>query len=65
MKKITNDVNKTSVISKLCSSKHQTANVLTSTGNKMYIQFYSDDSYAGKGFAAMYRTIPASELIFD
>lgn len=58
---IANSPNKTNVIEKLCSSKHQTAHVMTSTGNKMYISFFSDFSYAGKGFAAMYRTIPASQ----
>lgn len=59
---ISNDANANKVISKFCGSKHiQHDNVVTSSGNKVYVHFFSDMSYAGKGFSATYKSTVASE----
>lgn len=32
--------------------------IYTSPGNKMFVKFHSDVSYAGRGFSASYKTVP-------
>lgn len=40
---------------------HNTKPVVTSRENRVYVNFYSDLSYSGRGFSASYKSIPASE----
>jgi hypothetical protein len=37
--------------------------VLTSSGNSMFVRFKSDMTYSGKGFSASYRTVNSSKSI--
>lgn len=57
---IANDANATHIITKFCGSKHEQNQVVTSIGNKVYVNFFSDLSYNGKGFAASYKSIASS-----
>lgn len=56
-------MNATHVLSKFCGSKHEQKAVATSTNNKVYVNFYSDMSYAGRGFSASYKSINSSKFI--
>lgn len=58
---ISNDAIASKVINKFCGVKHnEHQNVVTSSGNRVYVHFYSDLSYNGRGFQAKYKSIPAS-----
>ena len=37
--------------------------VVTSSGNSMFVKFKSDMGYSGKGFRAYYRTVDSSKCI--
>lgn len=58
---ISNDANATKIINKFCGSVHNTSGVVTSSTNKVFVHFFSDLSFAGKGFAATYRSIATSK----
>lgn len=61
---VSNDQNATKILSRFCGSMHNASHpgVVTSNSNKVYIHFYSDLSYSGRGFSATYKSIPTSEL---
>lgn len=46
---------------KLCHSTKDDHTIVTSTGNYMYIKFVTDNSYAGKGFSASYKSVASSK----
>lgn len=48
------------MINKFCGVKHnEHQSIVTSSGNRVYVHFFSDLSYAGRGFHAKYKSIPA------
>lgn len=48
-------------LSQMCHT--QDKQVVTSTGNSMFLRFESDMAYSGKGFRASYRTVDSSKSI--
>lgn len=57
---VSNDEKATKVINKFCGVKHnEHESIVTSSGNRVYVHFFSDLSYAGRGFHATYKSIPA------
>lgn len=44
------------ILAELCFSEKPI--IYTSPGNKMFIKFHSDTSYAGRGFNASYKSVP-------
>lgn len=61
---ISNDASLTRVINKFCGVRHnEHQNIVTSSGNRAYVHFFSDVSYAGRGFRATYKSIPASKKL--
>uniref|UniRef100_A0A182RN21 Cubilin n=1 Tax=Anopheles funestus TaxID=62324 RepID=A0A182RN21_ANOFN len=53
---IANDANFTQQMAMLCHEQQEPVH-LTSSGNELFVKFYSDHTYSYKGFQAMYRTI--------
>lgn len=47
------------MINKFCGSIHNQKAVVTSSENTVYVHFYSDLSYSGRGFSATYKSVPA------
>lgn len=43
---------------------HNQKGTTTSATNKIFVHFYSDMSYAGRGFSATYKSIAASKEIY-
>lgn len=43
---------------------HNQKGTTTSATNKVYVHFYSDMSYAGRGFVARYKSIAASKSFY-
>lgn len=61
---ISNDASATKVINKFCGVKHnEHETVVTSSGNRVYVHFFSDMSYSGRGFQATYKSNPASKKL--
>lgn len=48
-------------LSQMCHTHDR--EVVTSSGNSMFVRFESDMAYSGKGFRASYRTVDSSKSI--
>ena len=48
-------------LSQMCHTHDR--EVLTSSGNSIFVRFESDMAYSGKGFRASYRTVDSSKCI--
>lgn len=59
---ISSDRNSTKHVQKFCGSVHKIPGKVTSASGMIYVHFFSDMSYAGRGFSASYRSVAASML---
>ncbi|XP_031624566.1 cubilin homolog [Contarinia nasturtii] len=58
---VSNNENATNVIQKFCGSINDLSkkSVVTSSENRVFVKFFTDLSYSGRGFSATYKSIPA------
>lgn len=53
--------NDTNVNNQYCGRQTKLPKIITSNSNKMFVKFYSDPYYSGRGFFASYKAVPISK----